>query len=515
MEGAIELSDVSDAGSDESGPVPFVRCRKTGFSETNSLLVNVPSASRASRAPRARRQVENASSQRVQFYGHSWQTPARSTSSRAMWAASFALTRLSAPTSTCGEQCHSDPEHEGCVQLLGRHGQPCGSVDGSSNVGCTTLRTCFAHCKWMKPRTLFNELRARHRWLLFVGDSDTRGLVLSLLQILAEAGSSQLHASRTPSLWLGDSGRKTGSRICHLDWTFSSQGQVLSTRVIPCLGSENMFAKSGRWAADFRSNASFVLTGARDVERHPAATANQSREYVNIEKDYHLHDSAPPGGGRGSARQLRVTFVTTTTPKNFLSGLRAIGAWKNVSSKRRPDFFYANTGAWLNMHPPKSSITDFFLPELNAFAREHVRAPRTLIWGTAASHRLNYVDLEVVTRLRKLGTWGILDRRKSFARQYASTSGKMGIRLSNEHMPHLVNYMDVQRMMRLLVNSTNRAREESFSRSGGAPDQPQPSCALSTSLNFSKDCAGFGVGFERLYISAYQHFCEVNLTTGE
>ena len=268
-----------------------------------------------------------------------------------------------------------------------------------------------------------------------------------------------------------------------------------------------MFAKSGRWAADFRSNASFVLTGERDGERHPAATANQSREYVNIEKDYHLHDSAPPRGGRGSARQLRVTFVTTTTPKNFLSGLRAIGAWKNVSSKRRPDFFYANTGAWLNMHPPKSSITDVFLPELNAFAREHVRAPRTLIWGTAASHRLNYVDLEVVTRLRKLGTWGILDRRKSFARQYASKSGKLGIRLSNEHMPHLVNYMDVQRMMRLLVNSTNRAREESLSRSGGAPDQP--SCALSTSLNFSKDCAGFGVGFEHLHISAYQHFCEV------
>ena len=63
---------------------------------------------------------------------------------------------------------------------------------------------------------------AQPQWLLFVGDSDTRGLVLSLLQVLAEAGHSLGVAENSTELWLGRqdvnvSNAPEVSRICQLD----------------------------------------------------------------------------------------------------------------------------------------------------------------------------------------------------------------------------------------------------------------------------------------------------------
>ena len=50
---------------------------------------------------------------------------------------------------------------------------------------------------------LFRSITRRHHWLLFIGDSDTRGLVFGLLQLLATAGYGAELASHSRALWLG------------------------------------------------------------------------------------------------------------------------------------------------------------------------------------------------------------------------------------------------------------------------------------------------------------------------
>eukprot|EP00966_Prymnesium_polylepis_P185239 4293215-Prymnesium_polylepis.1 len=89
-------------------------------------------------------------------------------------------------------------------------------------IGCNSS-TGASPCddtSWLNAQTLRRALLP-YSWLLFVGDSDTRGLVLSLLQTLAEAGHSRAAAASAPSLWLGnqtDLRHQQASRICHLDW---------------------------------------------------------------------------------------------------------------------------------------------------------------------------------------------------------------------------------------------------------------------------------------------------------
>ena len=49
---------------------------------------------------------------------------------------------------------------------------------------------------------LFRSITRGHHWLLFIGDSDTRGLVFGLLQLLATAGYGAELASQSRALWL-------------------------------------------------------------------------------------------------------------------------------------------------------------------------------------------------------------------------------------------------------------------------------------------------------------------------
>ena len=104
-------------------------------------------------------------------------------------------------------------------------------------------------------------LQRRHRWLVFLGDSDTRGLVLALLQVLAEAGVGAEAAAGNMSHWFGDglnvsaappgqtqaqAQRLAAARICHMDWSYDERGRVVSRRTWPCLAARRPSAKEER-----------------------------------------------------------------------------------------------------------------------------------------------------------------------------------------------------------------------------------------------------------------------------
>ena len=85
-----------------------------------------------------------------------------------------------------------------------------GTLLGSSFARDVTLRPVagntvlsFGKCSlnWLNAKAVLTRLkRAHHTWLLLVGDSDTRGMALALLQILAAAGAGDAAAERDAGL---------------------------------------------------------------------------------------------------------------------------------------------------------------------------------------------------------------------------------------------------------------------------------------------------------------------------
>ena len=90
-----------------------------------------------------------------------------------------------------------------CLELVDGDGKLCEPRDGPA--ACSGLRSCGPDCanQWLSPVQLFRSITRRHHWLLFIGDSDTRGLIIGLLQLLATAGYGAELASQSRALWLG------------------------------------------------------------------------------------------------------------------------------------------------------------------------------------------------------------------------------------------------------------------------------------------------------------------------
>ena len=84
---------------------------------------------------------------------------------------------------------------------------------------------------------LFRSITRRHHWLLFIGDSDTRGLVFGLLQLLATAGYGAELASHSRALWLGGANSQAAmgqaSRICHVDYSYDADARQVRIKVNP------------------------------------------------------------------------------------------------------------------------------------------------------------------------------------------------------------------------------------------------------------------------------------------
>lgn len=448
-------------------------------------------------------------------------------------------------------ECGTRPSVEPCVRLLEAYGssRPCTLNKTAVEAGraCRALTTCDASpClpAWMSSTAVRETLVASSRrsatWLLFVGDSDTRGLVLMLLQLLADAGYGPQEAARRRELWLGeDVDSATGdvsydaSRLCHLDWLYTRGGQLLRKHAVPCRD-----AMSPGNGSDRAAEEKFLL-------RHSSRAANlssrqRSATYRFLGRGYGLVHEDMAATGTAHAAGLRVTYILTTTRGQFIDTLRVIASTLRTlgSAQQRPSLLYCNQGAWYASGQP--SVADL-LAELAHFGTNHVM-PRTqggrLFWGTVVGHRMDGAGDKAVfaTQIRaeakatagNLPTgWQLLSRDTDLSR-LAGKGGYRGLRLSFHHQPHLVNYVDLQRLIQALRVQTDAVADAGGVDPIGSPATHQPIAwgmnasspriapchAGSTRVRvvFSPECAGLGAARkDRHFLEAYQHFCRVEL----
>ena len=113
-----------------------------------------------------------------------------------------------------------------CLELVDGDGKLCEPRNGPA--ACSGLRSCGPDCanQWLSPVQLFRSITRRHHWLLFIGDSDTRGLIIGLLQLLATAGYGAELASQSQALWLGGANNDSqASRMCHVDFSYDADAR--------------------------------------------------------------------------------------------------------------------------------------------------------------------------------------------------------------------------------------------------------------------------------------------------
>ena len=217
--------------------------------------------------------------------------------------------------------------------------------------------------------------------------------------------------------------------------------------------------------------------------------------------------------------QLRVTYVSTTSAGNLVSGLRSLGASFEASKHaEHPDFVYANAGAHIFRNGKGNSLEPSgfaVLSALRAFAQSHSMAPHTLVWGTAVAHRSRArLDDELLPQLS--AEWSVLNRNTTLHR-LMSHRGWHGIRLSSGHAPHLINQVDALRLF--IANAAPRRAQADTSPSIA----DSSSCAALPTLGYTPACAGTSFGApgsnwwdtaSKVFIYAWQHYCHVQVLRG-
>ena len=371
----------------------------------------------------------------------------------------------------------------------------------------------------------------RRPWLLFVGDSDTRGLVLELLQVIA-SGFHGFAAARESELWLGmrhvpnatiaegrlsQAKRSDWLRKCLLDFEYNHTGHVLSARSLHC--------------------RSYV-----DYTTH-------RNGYVSFGKDYNFTSSS------SRAAALRVTFVGTESINQTIASLRALAA--EVSRSREPPTaLYVGVGAWFKDKKQTLPLAPELVVSMDRLA-ETLPQPRAQTFATVIgqANRDTSFDNTVLPLLigdassagsaGSAGTalpapprarpWRIFERATKLsysaaaASMWAPTASKWnarGLFATSGHAPPLVNYVDVQRLIAANAFSPAEDRhaghwrhageaetEAMGTRSDGNPHNTSATCVRSHRLMYSPWCAGIGTpelggnGF----LEAYFHFCNVSI----
>ena len=316
----------------------------------------------------------------------------------------------------------------------------------------------FGKCSlnWLDATAVLTRLkRARHTWLLLVGDSDTRGMALALLQILAAAGAGDAAAERDAGLWLGREGAndwqtpgatEQWSRRCVLDWVFGGGGEVLSTRSVSCSKLKM------RWKTD----------------------------YAVLGRDYNL--TLPEALGTAS---LRVTFVGTSALNQTLGTLEGItGAFDTGD---RPTALYVGVGAHLAGEGASAAA---------ALSRRlgdlRLAPPSTRVFGSVIGQRNRNAKFDVHSAPLLQREGFVVLNRSTPLHARISASGEQGIRASTGHAPHLINLVDWQRMLAAGVFDA-------------APVYKAP--AACGGVSFDPWCVGRGKGDRHRFIEAFQHYC--------
>ena len=349
---------------------------------------------------------------------------------------------------------------------------------------------------------MWKGLRHPHRrsWLLFLGDSDTRSLVLELLQLIVAGQHGAAVAANDTLPWLGtrhvaDASHSTGRlsrderndwlRRCFLDFTYSRRGTLLASRSLYC---------------------------------HQGATHAGKGGYITFGRDYNLSTSEEAASSNGDvehslAGSLRVTFVGVEalpqTEQTLSSLTNALSVSVSAGSET-PTALYVGVGAWYHDKNIAADSWGVFANKLtNSLNRVAalLSPPRALTFGTIIGQWNRFLDFDayIVPRLREQSRWHILNRSTPLswmaAVRYGVDTRKPGLYGTGGHASPLVNYVDLQRLM--AANAFGGTRDET----------PEDACnSIPARVQYSPWCAGMGqaVGGNS-FMEAYFHFCNVTI----
>ena len=389
--------------------------------------------------------------------------------------------------------------HSVCSELqLGEAGASC-----ESSGRCQALSVhCGATCTLplQSAAQLHETLLRQQRWLLFVGDSDTRALVFELLQLLAAGSRGEAAAAQHSELWLGVQHVANGTCFGESSNCDGDQRLTIKERedwMRRCF-LDVVLDSQGRLAAP---PASYHCRG---WERKGHAADRTMKDYVAFGKDYNLSSEASTAASTAAPGSLRVTYVGTDT---FDQTMLVFGGLVDHlrASRARPTAVYVGVGSHFDGLVQQNDTRRAAALIQRAEELGDLSAPpHALVYATVLGLPRRVTGFDRLARPLLTPRWSVLERNTSLAR-LPGDSGRRGVKLTSGHAPHLINYLDVQRLMAAnAFGSSRRANRTTWS-----PSSDHGTCVHVRAARYSSWCTGFGAGDKDSFMEAYWHFCFV------
>ena len=303
--------------------------------------------------------------------------------------------------------------------------------------------------------------RGRGTWVHFIGDSDTRGLVLALLRTLDD----RLMQARTLQEFASALG-------CEMSDDLRVLEQVRCTETVDLQNLARITRLDFEFTKD--DNMAYKCTHRSMRSAYQSSLFEESKGDVRISYEF----QGPEG--------------------QFLS---ALDYWNsNLAKRTSPDVWYLNVGAWYgesnSSHPHVKLVVD----SLKQLANQ-LFSDAKIVYGSSLFHRNNMFDsavwLELSVERAFQDTMVYFDRTK-FGK---TIFRELSLTLDNNHIPTIVNIFDAQRLM-ILLSSLSKFSNYPLRRSNEyyVPIRFTNSCKISER---SRD----------FFISTWTQYCGIEINT--
>ena len=296
----------------------------------------------------------------------------------------------------------------------------CALKDRTENVSCYSVDSFFT------PHQILEGLRSK--WLYFIGDSCTRGMVAALATLLDPSHTHPIDFQRwfnvTPpgsiaednavDNWLGH-----GGDFQRLDYIFRRQ-------------------RRGKWTVRYKK-ASLISPICHGLKKLMYQIPFQNSTFSGMMDKYYDFPEVYSPESKVGPDEVRISFNNA----RYLSEVHQ--AWESMSGV--PDIVYVSVGVW-GFAENDSSID--LLTEIKS-------AVPTFVWGSQQGQektQYSMYDLEILEMEEK---WLFLDR----SRIPRTELGKKN-HLQGPHYSHLVNTADLMSLFRVLGWKQNGGNHPNF-----------------------------------------------------
>jgi len=265
------------------------------------------------------------------------------------------------------------------------------------------------------PHLALATLEIDRVWIHFIGDSDTRGLVLGLLRLI--------YPPLSEAVTVEDFAEAYG---CSLE------PELLKSRQAWCGGVVNLTQLNRIRYVDYQ----FAYADREDspmlsLKRFVAPGLDRWDMNNNVSKLYRLRISYEMSG-----------------PEGMFDA--ALEYWNDEHNDTFPDVFYLNIGAWYG----KSSVNEEQLQRVTTGIERLLSSAKRIIYGTSLFWRQHAFDdaVSVVGALKSTHLTHQVGEIQIFDRETFSNLmfRHLGLEKDTGHAPFLVNLFDAQRLVQLI-----------------------------------------------------------------